>query len=182
MVIAILLLARQRPAPDPRPVAAAPVPPSKAAPPPEIVEPKPSPMESPARTAAPPPRPAPAVRTEPALTAAVTTAPAGTAPARDTPPPEPKAERAAPAKTDRETWRVIAYTYNRYEHARSKVQTINRVAPGLHATVFTPKGSNRPPYLISLGGRMTREEALAVQKKAWAQGLPRDTFVQNYSN
>ena len=35
-------------------------------------------------------------------------------------------------------------------------------------------------YLVALGGFMTRENALSLQKKARAAGLSRDVFVHNY--
>jgi len=36
-------------------------------------------------------------------------------------------------------------------------------------------------YLVSLGGRMTREEAERLQHSARGKGLPPDLYVQNYS-
>ena len=79
-------------------------------------------------------------------------------------------------------WRVVAYTYNRYKDAEKKARTINARYPGLHATVFTPKGKDRRPYFVALGGRMTHAEALNLRHVAQAKGLPRDTFVRNYSD
>jgi hypothetical protein len=45
--------------------------------------------------------------------------------------------------------------------------------------VFSTK-EKKGYYLVSLGGRMTREDALRRQKKARAEGLARDVYVQNY--
>jgi hypothetical protein len=50
----------------------------------------------------------------------------------------------------------------------------------LNATVFSPKGRSGY-YLVSLGGRMTHEAAVHVQRTARGKGLPRDLYVQNYS-
>ncbi len=79
-------------------------------------------------------------------------------------------------------WRVVAYTYNHYKDAEKKAHSINAKWPGLHATVFAPKAKDRPPYFVALGGRMTRAEALNLRHVARAKGLPRDTFVRNYSD
>jgi hypothetical protein len=91
---------------------------------------------------------------------------------------------ARPASTggQREIWRVIAYTYNQRRHAEHKAQTINREKPGFHAAVFAPRGPNQPPFFVALGGRMSREAAMTLRRKARSKGLPRDTFVRNFSN
>ena len=60
--------------------------------------------------------------------------------------------------------------------------TINRKWPAFEAEVFTPKGRNQPPYLVALGGRMDRLEAARVLQKARSRGLPRDTFMLNFSD
>jgi eukaryotic-like serine/threonine-protein kinase len=87
--------------------------------------------------------------------------------------------RRAHADPDR-VWRVVAYTYSGYKPAEKKARHINGRWPGFHAEVFTPRGSGRPPYLVALGGRMTRGEAAALQRSARAHGLPRDVFIRNY--
>jgi hypothetical protein len=53
--------------------------------------------------------------------------------------------------------------------------------PTWRAEVFTPKG-DRAPYFVSLGGRMTLSEAERIQRDARAKGMPKDTFVRNFSN
>ena len=78
-------------------------------------------------------------------------------------------------------WRVIAYTYNAKSHAEKKAKTINEKHPAFHAQVFTPKG-DRAPYFISLGGRMTLAEAERLQRDARSKGMPKDTFVRNFTN
>jgi hypothetical protein len=61
-----------------------------------------------------------------------------------------------------------------------KAQYINKRWPDLHAGVFTPK-SQRGYYLVALGKTMDHDEAARLQRKARSLGLPRDTYVQNYS-
>lgn len=82
----------------------------------------------------------------------------------------------------RTAWRVITYTYSTYQDAARKAHTINKKWPDLKAEVFTSKGQSEGPYMVAIGGRMTREEALALQQKVQTQGLPPDTYIQNYSN
>jgi len=79
-------------------------------------------------------------------------------------------------------WRVIAYTYSRMKDAENKARSINQKLPGLNAGVFTPKGRNQPPFLVALGGRMTRNDAAGLQRRALSRGLPRDTFIRNYND
>jgi cytoskeletal protein RodZ len=100
------------------------------------------------------------------------------------PAPAPATKSAQPAKTSapspdkaRGQWRVIAYTYNREKDAQKKQSALSRKHPGLQAEVFTPNG--RAPYLVTLGGWMSQEEAFALAKRARSEGLPRDTYATN---
>jgi hypothetical protein len=77
-------------------------------------------------------------------------------------------------------WRVIAFTYRSHDMAAKKAKQINNQWPDLRAAVFAPKGL-RGYYLVALGDGMKREEAKWLQRKARSLGLPRDTYVQNYS-
>jgi hypothetical protein len=92
--------------------------------------------------------------------------------------PVPTVPKPSPA-TGKEMWRVIAFTYRTRDAAARKVQQLNQDHPGLNAAVFSPK--SRGYYLVSLGGRMTHEEAVRVQHSARGKGLPRDLYVQNYA-
>ncbi len=73
----------------------------------------------------------------------------------------------------------MAYTYNHQDQARKKVATIAKRHPSLNPEVFTPNG--HAPYLVTVGGPMTRDEANAFKQKARADGLPRDIYTQNYT-
>jgi hypothetical protein len=75
-------------------------------------------------------------------------------------------------------WRVIAFTYSQQEQARQKAQAIAEEHPDLTPAVFTPNG--RSPYLVTLGGAMSRQDAFAFSGKAKREGMPRDTYAQNY--
>ena len=75
-------------------------------------------------------------------------------------------------------WYVIAYTYNYEGQARAKAARVSEHHGGFHAQVFSPTG--RAPYLVSLGGPMSAEEARDVWRRARRSGLPRDTFVRHY--
>ncbi len=79
---------------------------------------------------------------------------------------------------DRGQWRVIAYTYNREDQAQKKSATVAQKHSELQPEVFTPTG--HAPYLVAIGGAMSRDEAFALARKVRSEGLPRDTYAQNY--
>ncbi len=79
----------------------------------------------------------------------------------------------------REQWRVVAFTYNHADQAQKKVETIAQQHADLHPEVFTPTG--RAPYLVTVGGVMSRDQAFAFAQRVRGLGLPRDTYAQNYS-
>jgi hypothetical protein len=91
----------------------------------------------------------------------------------------PEAPKPSPAAGPK-IWRVIAFTYSTRADATRKVQQLNQRHPGLNATVFSP-AAKRGYYLVALGGRMTHEQAVRLQRNARDKGLPRDLYVQNYS-
>ncbi len=74
---------------------------------------------------------------------------------------------------------MIAFTFRTRAAAAKKVAQINQRHPRLEATVFAPK-QKQGYYLVALGGRMSREEAVRLEKKARAAHLSRDLYVQNY--
>jgi eukaryotic-like serine/threonine-protein kinase len=112
-------------------------------------------------TAAANPAPAPAASRAPAAPAVASE------PAKPTP--------AAPTGD----WRVIAYTYNHRSQAAHKVRTIARRHPQLNPTVFAPRG-DQGPFLVELGGPMSREKAAQLRATALRLRLARDTFIRNY--
>jgi hypothetical protein len=76
---------------------------------------------------------------------------------------------------------VIVYTYAGALSAEKKAQSIHARWPDVQAEVFAPNGPGRPPYLVALGGRMTRDEAVRLLKIARGKGMPRDIYIQNYA-
>jgi len=103
-------------------------------------------------------------------------------PARPAAAPVRASKPAATTASSPANWRVIAYTYSRLQDAEKKAQHINTKYAGLQAEVFKPESRKQTAYLVALGGHMTREEAQAFQRKAVGRGMPRDTYIQNYSN
>jgi hypothetical protein len=93
-------------------------------------------------------------------------------------PPEPP---APPQVVGREYWRVIVYTYAGAPAAEKRAQSIHARWPAVQAEVFAPNGPGRPPYLVALGGRMTRDDAVRLLKIARGKGMPRDIYIQNYA-
>jgi eukaryotic-like serine/threonine-protein kinase len=138
----------------------------------------PAPVEAPNPTAeATAPAPAPPVPTPPAVSAAK--------------PPAPKPSPSAPAMaarsaagavpTDgRTVWRVVAYTYRGQTKAADMVAQISDKHSDLDAEVFNPPGRGGV-YLVTLGGAMDHDAAVKMRNKAQREGLPADTYVQNFS-
>ena len=92
---------------------------------------------------------------------------------------KPLAAQENAAAGGRDQWRVVAFTYNYADQAQKKVATIAQKHADLHPEVFTPTG--RAPYLVTVGGVMSREQAFALAQQVRGLGLPRDTYAQNYS-
>jgi eukaryotic-like serine/threonine-protein kinase len=92
----------------------------------------------------------------------------------------PPAEATAMSSTadSRGRWRVVAFTYNQEEQARQKATTIAQAHPDLNPTVFTPNG--HAPFLVTLGGQMSKQDAFVFSGKAKREGMPKDTYAQNY--
>ncbi len=88
------------------------------------------------------------------------------------------ARPAVPKSGDPAVWRVVLYTFSRQDDAQRRAQAINENHPGLDAHTFSPSGAHM--YLVVAGGRMTRSEAAQLRLKALRQGMPRDSYIQNY--
>jgi eukaryotic-like serine/threonine-protein kinase len=91
--------------------------------------------------------------------------------------PPQAASRPSPAGEG--MWRVIAFTFRTRAAAAKKVEQINQRHPSLEATVFSPK-EKQGYYLVALGGRMSHEQALRMEKKARTEHVAPDLFVHNY--
>jgi eukaryotic-like serine/threonine-protein kinase len=133
-----------------------------------------------------PPRPAPGsawqTRTLPPESATARTADRPARPAvRKTPEPT-RTDTAVKTGSDAvsgQVWRVVLLTYAHQEDAEKKAQSLNEKHPDLRAEVFSPKGQGGP-YLVTAGGRMTREDAARLRQKVLNLGMPRDSYIQNY--
>jgi hypothetical protein len=103
--------------------------------------------------------------------------------AREAPEPEvPKAREpkaAAREPSGQGMWRVIAFTVRTREDAARRAAEVNRSHPDFSATVFTAR-EKKALFLVALGGRMSREDALRVQKKARAERVSRDVYVKKF--
>lgn len=116
-------------------------------------------------------------------------APSGSAPASDSAAPAASSQgngsvaSPQPAQNNamerlHAVWRVVAYTYDHKDQAQKKSATVTQKHPELRPEVFTPNG--HAPFLVTLGGTLSREQAFALAHKARNLGLPRDTYAQNY--
>lgn len=137
-----------------------------------FVSAKPAPVVPAAATTS---QPAPAVptATRPAAPVARAEAP------RVAKPTEPLAAAVTGGGTrGRSGWYVIAYTYNHEDQAHAKAVRLSTHHLSMHPEVFSPGG--HAPYLVSLGGPMSEDEAESVLQRARRSGLPRDTFIRRY--
>lgn len=100
-----------------------------------------------------------------------------------TQPMHPSPAKASPAaaaapRGAQPGWRVIAWTYDRQSDAQHKADALAKKYPQLGPAVFQPKGHG--PYLVTLGGVMSKDQAFALRRQAVHLGLARDTYAQNY--
>ncbi|QHS52509.1 SPOR domain-containing protein [Edaphobacter sp. 12200R-103] len=122
--------------------------------------------------------------TSPATQSTATTSASAPVPSTPVPPAPVAATSPAPASaaaagTGRTEWRVVAYTYNHQDQAQKKADEMRAKHPAFNPEVFSPHG--RAPYLVTVGGAMTRDQAIAFRAKARSAGLPRDTYARNYT-
>lgn len=112
--------------------------------------------------------------------------PAPRTPVMPAPVEAPAAEAVKPPTPEQPSepsnWRVVVYTYMRRQDAEHKVAQIGARFPGFIPEVFSPNGGGRPPYLVALGGRMTRGQARTLQRQAREKGMPSGTYIQNFNN
>jgi hypothetical protein len=93
--------------------------------------------------------------------------------------PAPKVAVAGVATLETQAgWHVVAYTYKNAEQAWHMVGSIRDRHPSLRPEVFSPNG--HAPFLVTLGGAMSKDEAEALRKTARKDGMPKDTFVRDY--
>ena len=122
------------------------------------------------------PAPAPALPAVQAPAPVAKASPAGSA----GPVNKATAAPAAQPPADGEVWRVVAFTYNHREQAQGKVDALNQRFPGYNAQVWSKTGSK--PFLVTLGGELSRRDAFTLRVKARRAGVARDVYAQNYSH
>jgi hypothetical protein len=136
-----------------------------------------APVETPTQATAPAPAP-------PAPAIATAKPPVARPPAAK---PNPSAGASA-ARSDaatvpadgRTVWRVVAYTYRGQTKASDMVAKISGKHSDLDAEVFSPPGRGTV-YLVTVGGAMDHDAAVKMRNKAQREGLPADSYVQNFS-
>ncbi len=102
---------------------------------------------------------------------------AGTAPLTTTASPAAAGPAAAPS--ERDVWRVVAYTYNHRALADRKAAQLNEKHPNFRAEAWTPTGKR--PFLVTLGGPMLKNQAVELRALALKAGVSRDVYAQNYA-
>ena len=96
------------------------------------------------------------------------------------PKPAPKPV-SKPAQRGNEMWRVIAFTYRTQDAAARKAEQVKQRHPDFAAAVFSPQ-DKRGYFLVSLGGRMSRDDAVRLQEKARGERLASDIYVKKFLN
>lgn len=86
--------------------------------------------------------------------------------------------KAPAAPASQAGWRVIVYTYDRQADAQHKADALAQKYPQLQPGIFSLHG--RSPWLVTLGGVMSKDQASALRKQAVHLGLPRDSYAQNF--
>jgi hypothetical protein len=102
------------------------------------------------------------------------------APVSQAAPADTEASSAPSADGDHKIWRVVVYTYAYEAEAEKKAAAIVKAHPDWKPETFSPNGHG--PYLVTVGGPMDRKAAFRFREKAVAEGLPSDSYAQNYSH
>jgi hypothetical protein len=102
------------------------------------------------------------------------------APVPQAEPADTEATSAPSADGDHKIWRVVVYTYAYEAEAEKKAAAIVKAHPDWKPETFSPNGHG--PYLVTVGGPMDRKAAFRFREKAVAEGLPSDSYAQNYSH
>ena len=74
-------------------------------------------------------------------------------------------------------WRVVVYTYRQRSEAERRVRDLAQRYPQLRPSVLATRGGD---FLVTVGGAMSREDAIALRSRAVGMGLPRDSYAQNF--
>jgi len=88
---------------------------------------------------------------------------------------------AEPPAAGAGAWRVIAFTAPNYEDAARMAEEVNQRHPDFQAAVFSPP-EKKGYFLVSLGGPMSREDAVRLQAKARAESLAHDVYVKKFQD
>jgi eukaryotic-like serine/threonine-protein kinase len=127
--------------------------------------------------------PAPAPQASPATVPTTPTKPLATKPGpyRSGVKGSPVVTTAVGVSSDgRSLWRVVAYTYHGESKAQNMASEIKSRHPDLDAEVFSPGKTGS--YLVTIGGPMSRDDADKMREKARHEGLPGDTYIQNFKH
>lgn len=84
---------------------------------------------------------------------------------------------AAKVASGTKVWRVVAFTYRRRSEAEQKARDLGARYPQLQPGVLATRGGD---YLVTVGGAMSRDDAMALRARVTRMGLPRDTYAQNF--
>ena len=92
----------------------------------------------------------------------------------------PSAAAVTPAAPGQQVWRVVVYAYGRQVEAQQKADAIKTAHSDLNPEVFSPNGHG--PWLVTLGGPMSRADAIHMSNQVKSKGMPSDSYAQNFSH
>ncbi len=87
---------------------------------------------------------------------------------------------AAPVAAGQQVWRVVVYAYGRQAEAEQKAASIQAEHAELNPQVFSPNGHG--PWLVTLGGAMSRADAIHMSNQVKSKGMPADSYAQNFTH
>jgi eukaryotic-like serine/threonine-protein kinase len=78
------------------------------------------------------------------------------------------------------TWYVVAATYTQRKDAEKRAHSITSRWPRFKAEILSPSGEDaKSYYLVIIGSNLSQKDAVAVQQRAIAAGMPVDTYIQH---
>jgi hypothetical protein len=77
------------------------------------------------------------------------------------------------------TWYVVAATYTQRKDAEKRAHSITSRWPRFKAEILSPSVEDaKSYYLVIIGSNLSQKDAVAVQQRAIAAGMPVDTYIQ----
>jgi eukaryotic-like serine/threonine-protein kinase len=90
----------------------------------------------------------------------------------------PPAAASAASANSNDNWRLVLYSYKYKQDAERRIVLLKRAHPTMDARLFVPV--KKWPFMVVIGGPMSKDNADDLKKQAIAQGMPRAIYVQRF--